>query len=160
MATNDRASLKLRAQEIIIANPDGMTVKEALKKAILERYPNNPERIAEAFAAVFQSAMSGLRKSTYELPDESGALFPVPDVIGVRTEDGDLLVTRQAASLGHIRSWQKDGHQYHSTQALRFKRAGERLDPLKDEDDQLPWVNAHDVLAAIERGSGDGQDEE
>jgi hypothetical protein len=161
MATNDRTSLQLRAQEIIIANPDGMTVREALKRAILERYPNDPERIAEAFAAVAQSAMSGLRKKTYELPDDRDlTLFEVPEVIGVRTEDGDLLVTRQAASLGQVKSWQKDGHQYHSTQTLRFKRAGQRLDSLKDEDDELPWINARHMLTAAEEDSSDGNDEE
>jgi hypothetical protein len=158
---SDRNSLQLRAQEIIIANPEGMTVKEALKRAILERYPNDPERIAEAFASAAQSAMSGLRKRTYELPDDNGvALFEVPEVIGVRTEDGDLLVTRQVASLGQIRSWQKDGHQHHAAQALRFKRAGNQLDPLKDESDRLPWVNARQMLAAIEEGSGDAGSEE
>lgn len=155
--SNDRASLQLRAQEIITASPDGMTVREALKRAILERYPNDPERIAEAFASAASGAMSGLRKRTYELPDDDGALFEIPAVIGIRTEDGDLLVQREAAQAGQVLQWQREGHQHHATQLLRFKRAGTALEMLKDQDPALPWWKARHMLTSGESEADDGQ---
>lgn len=154
--SNDRASLQLRAQEIINSNPDGMTTREALKRAILERYPNDPEAIADAFAAVAQSSMSGLRKRTYELPDEDSGLFEIPSVIGIRTEDGDLLIPREHAALGQVRQWQKEGQSHHATQLLRFKRAGADLDSLKDEPADLPWWSARHMLTQAE---GENEDE-
>lgn len=147
---NDRASLQLRAQEIINSNPDGMTTREALKQAILERYPNDPAAIAEAFAAVAQSSMSGLRKRTYELPEDDVALFEIPGVIGIRTEEGDLLVPRDHANLGQVRQWQKEGQGHHATQLLRFKRAGADLEGLKEEPADLPWWSARHMLTQAE----------
>lgn len=152
---NDRASLQLRAQEIINANPEGMTTREAMKRAILERYPNDIEAVAEAFAAVAQGSLSGLRKRTYELPDSEGALFELPAIIGIRTEDGDLLVPRQHANLGQARQWQREGEQHHATQLLRFKRASNDLEPLKDEPAELPWWSARNMLTAVDEESAD-----
>lgn len=153
--SNDRASLQLRAQEIINANPDGMTVREALKRAILERFPNDPDAIADAFAAVAQSSMSGLRKRTYELPESDEGLFEIPSVIGIRTDDGDLLVPRDHAALSQVRQWQKEGQQHHATQLLRFKRAGTDLDSVKDEPGELPWWSARHMLTESESGLED-----
>lgn len=155
MANSDRASLRLRAQEIINVSPNGMTVREALKQAAIERYGNNVDALADAFATAASSGMTDLRKRTYELPDEDGALFEIPAAIGIRTERGDLLIPRDRASLDNVRQWQKEGQQHHSTQLLRFKRAGKQLEPLKEEDGALPWSNARNLLT-----SGDGEEPE
>lgn len=150
-------SLQLRAQEIINAHPDGMTVRDAMKQAILERYADNPERMADAFATVAAGGMSQLRKRTYELPDDEG-LFQIPSWIGIRTEDGDMLVQREAATLGQAAQWAREGLQHHSVQRVRFKRAADQLEQLKDEKRELPWWNARRLLAAIETTDevGDG----
>ncbi|MGH3535436.1 MAG: hypothetical protein ACRDQG_12120 [Pseudonocardiaceae bacterium] len=154
MSKTDRSSLRLRAQEIINANADGMTVRQALKQAALERYGDNPEMLAEAFATAASSAMADLRRRTYELPDDAGTLFEIPAAIGIRTDEGDLLVPRDRASLAHVRQWQREGQQHHSTQLLRFKRAGSHLHTLKDEDEQLPWAQVRHMIAA-----GESEDE-
>lgn len=153
---NDRASLQLRAQEIINASPNGMHIREALKRALLERYGHDPDALAEAAASYGAASMAGLRKRTYELPDDEGALFQIPGVIGNRTEDGDLLIPRENANLGQVRQWQKEGQQHHATQLLRFKRAGKSLEPLKEEPADLPWWQARHMLTEGEsEGGGD-----
>ncbi len=143
---NDKASLQLRAQEIINASAQGMNIRQALKQALLERYGHDLDALAEAAAAFGASGMSGLRKRTYELPDDQASLFQIPNVIGIRTEDGDLLIPRQNANLGQVRQWQKEGHQHHATQLLRFKRAGKELEAVKEEPAELPWWQARHTL--------------
>lgn len=160
MPNSDRSSLKLRAQEIINASPNGMTVREALKQAAIERYGNNVDALADAFATAASSGMADLRKRTYELPDDDGALFEIPAAIGIRTDEGDLLVPRDRASLGHVRQWQKEGQQHHSTQLLRFKRAGKHLEHLKGEDDALPWSNARGLITSGEDETEGSDDDE
>lgn len=145
----DKASLQLRAQEIINASPDGMTTKDALKQAILERYRDDPTALADLAASLAQSTMKGLRRRTYELPDRGQvALFDIPTVIANRTKDGDLIVPRDHANVGQVQQWQREGDQYHSTQALRFKRFGEDLKPLASVDASLPWQAARRMLSS------------
>lgn len=156
--SNDRRSLQLRAQEIINASPIGMTVNEALTQALLERYGDDVQGLARCAAAMGASMLKGLRKRTYDLPEPTdGVLFHLPSVIGISTVDGDLLVPREHAGLGQVKQWQKEGLQHHSTQVLRFKRAGRDLDALKEEPDELPWWAARAALAAAEM---DGDEEE
>lgn len=159
MSRIDRNSLQLRAQEIINGSADGMTVQQALKRALLERYANDPDGLAEACAMLAAGTMSGLRRRTYELPDSQGSLFEPPAIIGIRTEDGDLLVPRQHASLGQVKQWQREGQQHHATQLLRFKRAGADLEPLKDEEENVPWWSARAMLVQVENGSDDAADQ-
>lgn len=145
----DKASLQLRAQEIINASPDGMTTKDALKQAILERYRDDPAALADLAAGLAQSTMKGLRRRTYDLPDPGqSALFEIPTVIANRTKDGDLIIPRDHANVEQVQQWQREGDQYHSTQALRFKRFGEDLKPLKDVDPKLSWQAARRMLAS------------
>lgn len=152
-----KSSLVLRAQEIINGSADGMTTKDAMKRAILERYADDPQGMAEAFASFAQSSMKGLRKRTYEMTDATQlALFATPAVIGVRTKDGDLLVPREQAHAGHIRQWQKEGQQHHATQHLRFTRFGEELKLIKDVPDETPWESARRMLPVAESSEDDG----
>jgi hypothetical protein len=143
---NDKTSIQLRAQEIIQANPDGMYLRDALKQAILERYKNDSNALAEVAATSLMTGMSGLRKRTYELSDQPG-MFEIPSVIGIRTDEGDLLIARESADLDHVRQWQREGQQHHSTQLLRFKRAGDELQGLKEEPGTIPWSAARNMLA-------------
>lgn len=144
---NDRASLQLRAQEIINANPAGMSVREAVKQALLERYGHDENALADFAAAVAASSLTGLRKRTYELPDPDAPLmFEIPQVIGIRTEDGDLLVSRDHADLGQVCQWLDEGCQHHATQHLRFKRGKAEVEPLKNEPRSLPWRSARHML--------------
>lgn len=146
--SHEKASLQLRAQEIINASPAGMTTTEALERAIWERFKDDPRGMAKFAAVATQSTMKGLRKRTYELPDpDQAALFDIPSVIGVPTDEGDLLVPREHANLGQVRQWQKDGQKHHATQLLRFKRAGADLAPLEDEPCDLPWQSARRMIA-------------
>lgn len=147
MAQNDRASLTVRAQEIINANPAGMSVRDAVKQALLERYGHDENALADFAATVTASSLTGLRKRTYDLPERDEQLmFEVPQVIGIRTEDGDLLVSRQHADLGQVRQWLQEGRQHHATQLLRFKRGQAEIEPLKEEDGALPWQSARHML--------------
>lgn len=143
---SERSSLQLRAQDIINHHPNGITAREALKQAAIERYGNDPDKLAEAFASAASSAMSILRKKTYELPDNSDALFQIPSFIAVRSEGTDLYVHRNEASLGHVRQWRREAQQYFSTQLLRSKRAKRQLDQLRDEPDDLNWQDARKML--------------
>jgi hypothetical protein len=156
--STDRRSLQLRAQEIINASPDGMTVNEALKRALLERYGNDVEALANAAASLGAGMLKGLRKRTYDLPEqEDGVLFQIPSVIGISTPEGDLLIPREQANTGQVKQWQKEGLQHHSTQVLRFKRAGRDLESLKDEPDDLPWWSARAMLTGIELDDEDDE---
>lgn len=145
--SSDRSSLKLRAQEIIAASPGGITTQEALKKALAERYKNDPDGLLEYAAGASSNFLKDLRKRTYELPDPDLTLFNIPQVIGISTPDGDLILTRDSAVLGHVRQWGREGQQHHGTQKLRFKRFNEKLEHLKDEPDELPWWSARAIVA-------------
>jgi hypothetical protein len=158
--SNDRQSLILRAQEIITSNPDGMTARMAYKSALLERFKGDPEALAEHAASLAAGTLAGLRKRTYDLPDtEIGALFNIPQVIGIRTEDGDLLVSRDHADTDQVQQWAREGDQYHSTQRLRFRRFREQLEPLKELEKPIPWWEGKSRLLQIEQGpADDGQE--
>lgn len=156
---NDRASLQLRAQEIINANPAGMSVREAVKQALLERYGHDENALAEFAATVAASSLTGLRKRTYELPDpDTQMMFEIPQVIGIRTEDGDLLVSRDHADLSQVRQWLGEGQQHHATQLLRFKRGQAEIEPLKNEEGTLPWWSARHMLCQADEEEGGGDE--
>jgi hypothetical protein len=59
--------------------------------------------------------------------------------------------------LTQVKQWQKEGLQHHSTQVLRFKRAGRDLESLKDEPDDLPWWSARAMLTGIELDDEDDE---
>lgn len=159
--SNDRRSLQLRAQEIINASPIGITVNEALTSALLERYGDDIQGLARCAAAMGAGILKGLRRRTYDLPEPTAdVLFQVPSVIGISTVDGDLLVPREHAVIDQVRQWQKEGLQHHSTQVLRFKRAGRDLDELKDEPGDLPWWSARAMLTGMELDNEDEEQEE
>jgi mannitol-1-phosphate/altronate dehydrogenase len=149
--SNDRQSLILRTQEIVSRHPEGITSREAYKQALLERYKNDPAGMADHAATLAVGTLSQLRKRTYELPPEDPSLpLAIPQWIGIRTDEGDLLVARDEAELGQVRQWAREAESHHSTQKLRIKRFRERLDTVKDEPDALPWWSAKNLILSIE----------
>lgn len=154
----DRQSLILRTQEIVARNPKGITSKEAFAQALMERYGDDPSALAQVAASFAVSALSGLRKRTYDLPPEDPMLpLSIPQWIGIRTEDGDLLVAREEAELDQVRQWAREAESHHSTQKLRMKRFRERLDLIKDEPGSLPWWSAKNLILSIEEEKPDGE---
>jgi hypothetical protein len=148
-------SLRLRAQEIITSSPDGMTTRQGMKRALAERFKDDPAGLLEFAAAAGCVGMKDLRKRTYDLPEPGeGVLFDLPQIIGVSTPEGDLLVPREKATLGQVRQWTREGSQHHATQKLRFRRFAEELEPLKEESDELAWWAARAMLAS-ESGAGE-----
>lgn len=146
-------SLKLRAQEII-ANTEGhITLRQAVKRALVERFDGNFDALAEAAATLGAASLSGIRKRTYELPEEDGQdvlPFDIPEVIGIRTPEGDLLVHRPSAEVGHVRQWVREGHQHHAAQKYRFNKFAKELDLIEDLDDALEWNKGREVLTEKE----------
>lgn len=144
---NDRA-LSLRAQEIISASADGMTTAQAMEAVLRERFAGDPDGLLKWAASVGSSGLKGIRKRTYEIPDLfQGTLIQIPQVIGVTTPEGDLLIPRDKATLGQVRQWAREASQHHSVQKLRFKRFREQLDTtLKEESDELPWWSARALM--------------
>lgn len=147
MSRADR-SLQLRVQEIVANSPVPINVQDAFKQALLERYGQDIDAMAAAFAAVGAATMRGLRKRTYELPetDDQSSLFDVPAVIGISTTEGDLLIPKDQASTGHVRQWTREGLQHHSTQRMRFKRAATELEAVQDIDGEVPWHETRKML--------------
>src|SRR6266700_8372792 len=84
-------------------------------------------------------------------------MFEVPQVIGIRTEDGDLLVSRDHADLSQVRQWLGEGRQHHATQLLRFKRGQAEIEPLKNEEGTLPWWSARHMLAQADDEAADDE---
>lgn len=154
----DKASLQLRAQEILNAHPEGMTTRAALKQAILERYGDDANAIADALVTFAGSIMSALARATFNLPEDNGSLFQIPSVIGVPTEEGDKLVGRAYATNDQVEKWLDRGLQHHSTQRLRFKRAKSEFEQVKTElkqagDDDAGsklWVSSRAMLCQSE----------
>lgn len=153
-------SIRVRAQEIIQNSPTAMGTQEALEQALVERYQDDFAGLAKAAAALGAGALKGIRKRTYEIQEEDGqgSLFDVPSYIGIRTTQGDMLVPKDQATLGHVRQWQREGQQHHATQLQRFKRAGKALDSLKDEDESLEWFEARPKMLGLP--SAESEDEE
>lgn len=148
MSRTDRASIQLRVQEVINNSPAGITARSALLVVLAERFKDDAAGLLEYAASVSESSVKGLRKRTYELPENGDALFEIPPVIGISTPDGDLFVPRETANLGQVRQWVREGDQHHSTQSLRFKRFGAEIEPLKEEPDELPWWSARSMLCS------------
>lgn len=140
-------SIQLRAQEIIANSPAEITTAAAVEQALRERFPDY-DQLVKVAAAATASALKGIRKQTYMLPDgDQGVLFEIPAYIAVTTPEGDLIVPKDQATLGQVRQWQREAQQHHSTQTLRFKRAGQDLKFLEDLDDDIVWSQARKMLA-------------
>jgi len=146
--------VQLRAQEIMLTSGEPISVIEALKQAIRERFGADIEALIEATATATAGSLRGLKRASYHLPDDDdgqGSLFDIPQVIVVSTEDGDLVVPKAQAETGHVRQWQREGRQHHSVQLSRFKRFGNDLETVADQDDEIPWGEVREVLAERKR---------
>lgn len=152
-------SIRLRAQEIVLNSSEPLTTVAAITQALRERFGDDIDALYEAAAASAASSLRGLKRSTWILPEEDGpedgpedgqiALFDIPQVIVVSTEEGDLVVPKPQAATGHVRQWVREGTQHHSVQLSRFKRAGREMEAADDQDDSIPWDETR--VALVER---------
>ncbi|MEV0382388.1 hypothetical protein [Nonomuraea sp. NPDC050643] len=141
-------SIQIRTQEIISKSPVSISLQDAVTQALREKFGDDIAAITAYAASLSAGTMKGIRKATYNLPDDDGTLFDIPIVIAVTTPtDGDLLVPRELADTGHVRQWTREGLQHHSTQRLRFKRATKDLELVADAADGAAWSNTRASLA-------------
>jgi hypothetical protein len=142
-------TLALRAAEIIHNSQGSINARDAVKKALLERF-HTMDELADAYVTAATALMSQLRRSTYDVPDEL-ALFDIPAVIAINTPNGVLFIHRNDAELGQVRQWGREGLQYHAGQHLRFKRINEDLSLIEGEPDELKWTDARTQLQAVKK---------
>lgn len=133
-------SLIARAQEIIAAEGT-IAGRDALKRAILERYAGDLDALADALVDSNVSGMKDLRKRTYVLPEQA-TLFDVPAVIGIGTPLGDLYIKAEDATAGQVQQWAREGEQWHGGQHRHFRRFAQSfadlgLDPSRNYREQL-----------------------
>lgn len=145
----DRASIQLRVQELINSTQEPITDHEALKRVLAERYKDDPDGLLEYATSMGRTALRGLRKRTYELPEQDG-LFEIPPVIAISTPDGDLFMAREQANFDQVVQWIREGLQHHSTQNLRFERFRLAVEPLRGTiPGDTPWWTARAMLAGV-----------
>lgn len=158
MSRPDR-TLQLRAQQIVNDSAEPISIRAAMRQALLERYKDDFDGLVDMASAVSASSMNGLRKRTYELPEDEDTLFDIPSLIVVSTPDGDLFVPRDQADTSHTRQWVIEGRRYHSVQTGRFERFKVDLDQIDDLDGHVPWAEARQTLGdrkkAIEAEGGE-----
>lgn len=142
----DRGTIQARAQEITHNSPQPVNVRDACKQALNELYGNDPVALLEAAATFAAGAMSGLRKSTYHLPEQAQLAFDIPGVIAITTPDGDLIIRSTDATAAQARQWAREGLQYTSTQRLRFKRAVKDLEIAEDLPGEVSWTELRAVI--------------
>lgn len=145
-------SLMLRVQEILQVQPDAMTMREAVTIALRERYTDY-DSLLQAASAFGAASANGLRKRTYDLRDQP-TLFDIPEVIAIRTVDGDLFIKREHATLGQVRQHHHELSQYLAVQAMRSHRYGDELTQLASLPDDMLWIEARTAL-----GPGDETDD-
>lgn len=154
MSASASRALKLRAHEIVRTSQDPIAVTAAVQQALKEQFGDDIEAVREIAAALMAGTLKDLRRTSYDLPEESGqpALFDIPQVIVVSTPDGDLAVPKAQAETGHVRQWQREGQQHHSVQLSRFKRFGKDLEAISEHGDTAPWASvALPALAEAKR---------
>lgn len=140
-------SLIARAQEIIAAEGT-IQGRDALKRAILERYAGDINALAEALVDSNASGMKDLRRRTYVLPEQP-TLFDVPAVIGISTPLGDLYIAAADATAGQVAQWAREGEQWHGGQHRQFKKFAQSftdlaLDLSRNYREQLKELRAED----------------
>lgn len=146
---NDQ-SIVLRAQEIInnaTATGGKITLHDAVRTALREKYGNDPERLLDVAASAMTGVAKVLRKATYELPEQQG-LLDIPGCIAVSTPEGDLFIARDLATNRQVFQWCEEGYQYHSTHRLRFKKGREVAKKLIEIDPDANFLESRDALAA------------
>lgn len=142
-----KSQILVRAHEIVARSGTEMLLHDAVKQALREVFNGNADAPLDELARTV-TANGTLRKLTYDLPEHNGQtqLFEIPSWLIIQSPEGDLLIPRSEATVGHVRQWRREGLQHHSVQRLRFKRAGEDLDHIKDVEDDVPWSNARALI--------------
>jgi hypothetical protein len=145
-------TIKLRAQQILNSSSGPMLIRDAILKA-LEESKYTTEQLREMLATVASTSMKGLKQRTFDLPEPTGqlSLFDIPQVIGITTPQGDLLIPKDQATLDEVGQWTREGLQHHETQALRFRRAKDDVALLDDLDGDIGWTEARKSLPERKR---------
>lgn len=147
-------NLELRIQQIILSNAGQRTnVVQAAEQALREKYtgPKQFDELIQACVKFFVRSHSRfvreLKGYALELPEpKQGSLFDIPNVIFVESSAGTMFVTRDVATIGEVREWDRRALQYHSVQHLRFQRLTKELELVADIDDKVPWKDAFAII--------------
>lgn len=139
-------SLIARAQEMAADGPDArVQATVALTSAILERFGDDPKRIAEAWALKEAGSLKQARVNSYKQPDHP-TLFDVPATIVITSDAGDLFIKSDQATVAEVAQWVAEGLKWHTGQTKSFTRLKERL----DEAALDPAANYMQAVRAIE----------
>jgi hypothetical protein len=153
----DRGTIQLRAQEIVLSSLIPITLRDACRRVLEERYRDDPAGLLEAATTLAAGAMTGIRKRTYEIPEQQAALTDIPGVIGITSPEGDMFVQRSEATVGQVRQWNREAMQHHSTQRLRHKRFRDELGLVEDIPDEAQWQQTRQVQAERQSKILEGQ---
>lgn len=144
----DRSSITLRVAEVIHTTPEPITAREALKRVLAQRFDGDPDGLLEYAVSAGAAALKNLRQATYKLDGDAPALFRLPAVIAVTTDEGDLFVRHDDATLGQVRQWATEGVQHHSVQEMRFRRLLDEVEKLDGLPDETLWAQAQNQLGS------------
>lgn len=138
-------TVKLRTQQIIEQASRPILVQDAIKQALADF---DRDQLLEMVASMGAAQMKGMRKQTYELPDQHTqlSLFEIPAIIGISTPEGDELVHRDQATLDEVRQWAREGARHHQVQLFRFVRARADLATVDDVEGVTGWPEARKIL--------------
>ena len=148
-------NLELRIQQIILGSQaDQRTnVAQAAEQALREKYrgPRQFDELIQACVKFFVRSharfVRELKGCTLQLPESNqGSLFDIPKLIFVESDEGPLFITRDVATIGEVREWDRRALQHHAAQHLRFQRLTKELELIKDIDDKVPWRDAFAIL--------------
>jgi len=141
-------TLIARAQELAADGPDHrVQATVALTAAILERYGDDPKRIAEEWATREAGSLKKARENSYKQPDNP-TLFDVPSVIVITSDAGDVFIKRDQATVAEVRQWAREGLKWHTGQTKSFTRLVDRLAEAEIDDAD----NYMDAVRAITAG--------
>lgn len=137
-------SLIARAQELAAEGPDErVQATVALTAAIMERYGDDPKRIAEEWALKEAGGLRQARVNSYKTPDNP-TLFDVPSVIVITSDAGDLFIKKEHANVAEVLQYASEGLKWHTGQTKNFARLKERIEAAGMEltDNYMDAINA------------------
>jgi len=155
--------LKARAKQLAQMSAAPMTEDEALGQAIRERFGNDPEALIGVAVRAASGWANEIRKNGFNA-DTSGdeneqATLPLgdcferlPHVLGIRTEEGTLLFTKNSGTDAMVRQYQKEGLRHHKSGVRFFTEFGKQLqcvgfDPERNFAEQLHELESGDESA-------------
>jgi hypothetical protein len=144
MGTNQ--SLMFRVQEIIQNQSGPITDDEALEIAVRELYPDY-ESLLQRTIKSEKATGNALRKRTYELAEQPG-LFDIPSWIGIKSEGGNVFVSRECADMDHVRQHSNEVYQHASVLILRAERYRKEVRLRQHCPGHMLWTEARLAVGA------------